>query len=151
MGTTHLDVDSGEIVRLLPLADGHDNPRKRYLFQGGYVVVGALNITRLVKARVGYNGLALALVMVARMSPKTGLVHCSNAEYASELDLSKRQICRCISKLEKVKFLHRTDTRLVTINPLWCFRGSPEDQHAAVEAWGKLHPIGIVQDERKTA
>ncbi len=57
-----------------------------------------------------------------------------------------------LGRLVKVNFLHRTGPRLVTINPLWCFRGSPEDQHAAVEAWGKLHPIGIIsQQERKSA
>jgi hypothetical protein len=149
--TAHVDIETGEIVRLLPLANDDCRPRKRYLFQGGYIVMGALNITRLVKSKVGHNGIRLALVMAARMSPKTGLVHCSNSEYAAELEVSSDEISRVIGRLAKVKFLHRTGPRLVTINPIWCFRGTPEQQHEAVEEWGKLYSIGIVAEERKSA
>lgn len=144
VATKFVDVDSGEMVRLLPLPDGHEDGKKKYVFQGGFVIMGALNITRLLKAKVGYNGLRLALLMVARMSPRTGLVHCSNQEYAQELEIRPEDVSRLIGKLAKVNFIHRTGTRLVTINPLWCFRGTATDQHAAIEAWGRLHPIGIV-------
>jgi hypothetical protein len=118
---------------------------------GGTIVVGNDAIVKLATSDLPHNGIRLALVMAARMSPKTGLVHCSNSEYAAELEVSSDEISRVIGRLAKVKFLHRTGPRLVTINPIWCFRGTPEQQHEAVEEWGKLYSMGIVTEERKSA
>jgi hypothetical protein len=153
MGTVHVDVDTGEIVRLIPLADD-DYPRgkKRYQFQGGFVVMGALNVTRIFTLKMGFKGVCLALLMAARMSPKTGIVNCTNQEYAKELETTPNEIARLITKLGKANFLYRAGPRMVIVNPLWCFRGSAADQHLAIEEWYKLKPIGVVpKPERKTA
>jgi hypothetical protein len=148
----HVDIDNGDIIRLLPVEDGEEGHYTKYCYPGGYVTMGLINITRLVDANLPADGYRLALIIAARAVPVTGLCLCSNEEYGKELGVSANRVSRMIGKLVQAKLIHRAGPRLVMVNPGWCFRGRPAEQHAALQTWMKLHPIGIVRkQERKSA
>ncbi len=138
------DVDNGDLMRLIPLGE-EDEQERRYIYAGGYVTMGLLNITRLVQADLPADAYRLALVIAARAVPVTGLVYCLNAEYAEELGISRKYISRLIGILGKANFIYRLGPRTIMVNPGWCFRGTPEQQDIALEAWAKFHPLGIVR------
>jgi hypothetical protein len=80
------------------------------------------------------------------------MVFCSNKEYAEELGIRSSRVSTLIGLLAEKKFIHRVGPKTVMVNPGWCFRGTPAEQHTALELWAKLHPLGIVSEsERKTA
>ena len=146
MGETHyVDIDNGDVLRIIP------HRGVKYVYPGGYVTMGITNITRLVRAKLPRDGGMLALLIASRAVPVTGLVCCSNREYAEELGIRPARVSALIGLLSKHRFIHRMGPKVVMVNPGWCFRGTPTEQRAAMELWAKLHPIGIVSEERKTA
>lgn len=147
----YVNLDGGEILRLLPLTDVEESGHRRYLYPGGYVTMGLVNITRLVNAKLPADGYRLALLIATKVVPVSSLCHCTNEAYAEELGITKNRVSRLISRLASCRLLYRMNPRLVMVNPGWCFRGTPAQHHSAMETWLKLHPIGIVKPERKTA
>lgn len=118
----------------------------------GWIPFNNEMIQLIIKGKFSAEEIRLLLSIAARMVPVTGLVHCSNAEYAKELGVSPNRVSRLIGVLVKARFVHRSGPKLVVVNPGWCFRGNPTEQQQALETWAKLHPIEVVsRQERRTA
>lgn len=149
---THVDVDTGELVRLLRLNETEPIPGRRYVYEKGYVTMSLMNISRLINKRLPADAYRLALLISCKMSHGTALCHASNAEYAAELGINKNRVSTLIGQLGQLRFIARLNPRLVMVNPSWCFRGSPTEQRTCIATWQALHPIGAVSDRgRKTA
>lgn len=142
MTQNHVDIETGEIVRLLPLADDEVVVKRKYLYPGGYVTMGVIHITKLVNANLPADGYKLALIMATQAVPVTGLVSCTNADYAKELGVTANRVSRLKGLLADIGFIHRAGPKLVMVNPGWCFKGTPEQQLKAMETWAKIHPLG---------
>lgn len=154
MGTQkdYVNLADGEVLRLLPVTDPEAETHRKYLYPGGYITMGLVNITRLVKAKLPADGYRLALLIAARVAPVSNLCHSSNEQFAKELSITSNRVSRLIGKLAECKFLYRLNPRLVMVNPGWCFRGTTTQHHEAQITWGKLHPIGrMAVQKRKTA
>ena len=148
----YVDLDSGEVVRLLPTTDSQQDPRRKYVYPGGYVTMGLINVTRIIGMKLPADGYRLALLITTRVAQVSNLCHCTNEEYGRELGVHKNRVSALIGRMCKAGFLYRMNPRLVMVNPSWCFRGTPAQHHQAIETWCKLHPIGTVTvQERKTA
>lgn len=148
---THIDVDKGEFVRLLALSDDQSEQHRKYVYPGGYLTMGLVNITRLVNCKLPADGYRLALLIAAKVAPVSSLCHTTNEAYAKELGITRNRVSRLIGRLCACKLVYRMNPRLVMVNPGWCFRGTPTQHAEALETWGKLHPIGVVSARRKTA
>lgn len=146
---SHVDVDTGELVRLLRLPETEPIPGRRYVYEKGYLTMSLMNITRLVKQRLPADGYRLALLISCRMSHATALCHATNDEYARELGIGKNRVSALIGQLCKLRFIARMNPRLVMVNPSWCFRGTPTEQKACIFAWQELHPIGATTEGRR--
>jgi hypothetical protein len=147
----YVNLADGEVLRLLPLTDPDVEAHRKYLYPGGYVTMGLVNITRLVNAKLSADGYRLALLIATRVAPVSNFCHSTNESYAQELGITPNRVSRLIGQLVACRFIIRMNPRLVMVNPGWCFRGTTTQHHTAQETWHKLHPIGIVSARKKTA
>lgn len=144
----HADVDTGEMVRLVPVED--EKPAKqRYAHPGGYCIMGLVNIKKLRVLRLPADAYRMAFVIAERAAPVTGMCHCTNAEYAEMLGVRLKRVTELLGILRKHSLIYRVGPRTVLANPVWCFRGTPKDQYAAIEEWSRLHPLGIVRRQQE--
>jgi hypothetical protein len=147
----YANLADGELVHLVPV-ETPSRVRQRYAYPGGYFTMSLIDVKRLIDLRLPVDGYRLALLVATQASLATGLVHCSNKEYAEQLGLRPRRISDLFAFLKRHSLVKRLSARTILVNPRWCFRGTPEQQRAAIEEWAEFHPLAVVKSyNRKMA
>lgn len=141
---TLIDASTGEYWLLA------NKGRRKYCFPGGFAFVGLVYITRLLDARVPADGYRLALLLM-REAGYAGICSRPFGELAQLLGVHRSRISRLLTALEKEAVCQRIGGSAVLVNPTFCFRGSPKEQHKALEMWAQHRPFAIVKQERKSA
>lgn len=113
--------------------------------------MGLINVKKLIALKLPADGYRLALAIADKAVPVTGLVHCSNAQYAEEIGVGNPRISKLMRRLQDAALIYRLNPRVLVVNPFWCFRGSPKEHAVAVKQWGRLHPLGAIPNQQDTA
>jgi hypothetical protein len=143
-----LDLNTGEISPII-----ETKGRKKHVFPGGWVFVGVVYITKLFDVRLSADGYRLALLLM-REAGWEGVCDKPFAELARMMNVHPPRLSKLMGDLERVRIVYRVGgkrSHAVLLNPAFCWRGSAEEQHRALEAWAKYHPIGIVRNEFEIA
>jgi hypothetical protein len=144
----YLNLDTKELVQLVPVKK--QRQRSRFAYPGGYLTMSLIDAKRLIELRLPADGYRLALSVATKASPATGLVHFSNAEYGEELELREQRVSDLFALLRKHSLVRRLSNMVVLVNPRWCFRGTPEQQRAAIEEWAKfVRPVMVRGGKRR--
>jgi hypothetical protein len=142
----YADTTTGEMVHIVPVRPEKAS-KQRYAHPGGYCVMGLVNIKKLYTLRLPADAYRLAFVIAERVAPVTGMCHCTNQEYADLLGVRLQRVSDLVRILREHRLIYRVGPRTVLANPSWCFRGTPQQQYAAIEEWSRLHPMKIVRRE----
>jgi hypothetical protein len=118
--------------------------RKRYNFPGGFAFVGLVYITKLREVKLPADGYRLALLVMEKAG-YAGICSIKQRELAKLLSLSRPRITKLISVLEKQTVVQRIGTGCLLVNPTFCFRGTPAEQHKALELWGANRPFNLIK------
>lgn len=107
----------------------------RYAMPGGYGVVSLVYVSRMLKMKLG-AGLEVALYLMSQ-TDYGGMCMAKNTDIAKELGMTSTYVCTLIGRLHRAGVLHKVGPRTVFMNPAFLFRGSPKDQHRALEIWSQ--------------
>jgi len=140
-GQHYLNLETEEMVRLVPVK----HRGVRFAYPGGYLTMSLIDAKRLIELRLPADGYRLAISVATKATVATGLVHFSNAEFGAELGLRPQRVSDLFAILKKHGFVRRLSSRVVLVNPRWCFRGNPEQQRAAIEEWAQFNPPAMVR------
>lgn len=140
-----LNKETGELTPTI------EAPRKaKHVFPGGWVFMGLVYITKLIDANLSGKEYQLALLLM-REAGWNGICDKSYAEIAAMIGTQKSRMPQLIKALEEHNIVVRVGgqrARLILINPTFCWRGTAEEQHHALEEWAKHKKIGMVPKER---
>lgn len=143
---TLVDMATGESWAIVEDAKG----RKRYCFPGGFAFVGLVYITKLRSVKLPADGYRLALLVMEKAG-YGGICKAKHAELAELLTVSRPRVSKLVSVLEKACVVQRVGTGCLLVNPTFCFRGTPTEQHKALEMWAANRPFNVIKDTRKAS
>ena len=140
-----VDLQTGE---LLPVMEQKRKSGKRYDFMGAYVLMGVLNMSKLMEeADLSATGMRLAWKLV-KIGGYAGICQVKTKDLARELGVDRSQITRLVQELERYDLVRRIGTGhrpAIAINPRFAFMGTPDEHHRALERWAALNPPELVR------
>jgi hypothetical protein len=121
--------------------------KRRYVFPGGFAFVGLVYLSKLRQVKMPADGYRLALLLMEKAG-YGGISTSPFGEMAAELDVWPSRVSSLIARLELLGVVQKIGGRkscTVLINPTFCFRGSPAEQHKALEMWAQHRPFNLVK------
>lgn len=109
--------------------------------------MGLVYISKLRQVKLPADGYRLALLFM-ESAGYAGISTKPFTEIAETLGVWPSRISTLVSALEKVGVVQKLGGQKssnVLVNPAFCFRGSPAEQHKAIEMWAAHRPFNLVQ------
>jgi len=111
--------------------------RRRYYFPGGFSYMGLTDLSKLAHTKLPADAYRLALLLVEAVG-YAGVCARPHTYFAAELGVDKSRVSKLLRMLEKLELLRRLGGSSLLISPLFCHRGTPEEQLAALDHWRQV-------------
>lgn len=138
-----VDMQTGESWSIIEDGKG----KRRYIFPGGFAFVSLVYLSKLRQVKLPADGYRLALLLMENAG-YGGISTKPFGELAAALDVWPSRVSSLVNKLEALGVVQKIGGRksgTILINPGFCFRGSPVEQHKALELWAEHRPFGLIK------